>query len=194
MSKFFTLLPGLLLACPGLALASEDMTGTSSSAVAETSVALPAPLAPERYAALARKSPFTLASATQENAEFAKDLVLAGYVRLEGKEFVVVANRNGPQRLMVGTEPSTSSQGMVLEKVQRDPEGNPTKMSAVVRKGTETAVLRYESAGAMGQAIPVPPMSMGQPPGIVPAAPTAPPNPEVRPGRVMPVSPPPSSR
>ena len=194
MSKFFTLLPGLLLACLGLALASEDMTGASSSAVAETPVALPAPLSPERYAALTRKSPFTLASVTQENAEFAKDLVLAGYVRLEGKEFVVVAKRNGPQRLMVGTQPSTSSQGMVLEKVERDPDGNPTKMSAVIRKGSESAVLRYESAGAIGQAMPGTPMPVGQPSGIVPAAPTAPPNPEVRPGRVMPVPPPPASQ
>ncbi len=196
MSKFFTSLAGLLLACLGLALASEDMPVPPSASGPETAsaVTLPVQLSPSRYAALAKKSPFTLASATQENADFAKDLVLAGYARLEGKEFVMVAKRNGPQRLMVGTQPSPSSQGMVLEKVQRDPEGNPTKMTAVIRKGSETATLRYESSNPMGQGMPAAPMPMAQPAAVVPAAQAAPINPAVRPGRVMPVPPPQSSR
>jgi len=157
MSKFFTWLPGLLLASFGFALASEEMPmlpPAPGSETTEATVALPAPLSAGRFAALSKKSPFTLASATQENADFAKDLILAGYVRLEGKEFVMVAKRNGPERLMIGTQPSPSAQGMILEKVVRDPSGDPTKMSAVLRKGTETATLQYEKSGAAQPAAP----------------------------------------
>ena len=153
MSKFFTSLLALLLACAFSVLASEEMSLPPltpdiqpSEETAPAPSGLPKALAAGRFAPLSRKSPFTLASTTEENADFAKDLVLAGYVRLEGQDFVMIANRTQPNRLMVGTKPSPAAQGMVLLKVERDPSGDPTKLRAQIRKGTETAMLKYESA------------------------------------------------
>ena len=153
MSKFFTSPLALLLACVFSVLASEEMTLTPpapdtkpAEGAPTAATALPASLSAGRFAPLTRKSPFTLASTTEENADFAKDLLLAGYVRMDGQDFVMIANRTRPDRLMVGTKPSPSAQGMVLLKVERDPSGDPTKLRAQIRKGTETAMLKYESA------------------------------------------------
>lgn len=148
MSKFFTWLPGLLLASFGFALASEEMPmlpPAPGSETTEATVALPAPLSAGRFAALSKKSPFTLASATQENADFAKDLILAGYVRMDGQDYVLVANRNRPDRLMIGATPSPAGQGMILLQVERDPSGDPKKLKAKIRKGSEVATLSYET-------------------------------------------------
>jgi len=189
MSKFFTVLSGLLLAYVGGGLASEPMATNApvasgleiSPAPASGETGLPTPLGAARFAALAKKSPFTLASATEENADFAKDLILAGYVRLDGQDFVMVANRSRPDRLMVGTKASPAAQGLVLVKVERDPSGDPTKLRAQIRKGTETATLKYEASTApAGQPTPaptgsVPPGMPGQPPAVqnLPGGPAA---------------------
>ena len=152
MSKFFTGAIALLLASVLPALASEEMPISTPPAPALDAPAsspgegLPGVLSAGRFAALAKKSPFTLASTTEENADFAKDLILAGYFRMDGKDYVMVANRTQPTRLMVGTQASPASQGLVLVKVERDPSGDPTKLRAQIRKGTEMATLKYEAA------------------------------------------------
>ena len=201
MSKFFTSPLALLLASVSHVLALEEMKLPSTALApsegtsdAPTIQELPLALDAGRFAALAKKSPFTLASVTEENADFAKDLVLAGYVRMSGKDFVIVANRTRPERLMVGTETSPGAQGMVLVRLEKDPSGDPTKLQAQIRKGTETATLKYEVASANpvspsapgGQAAPgqVPPAALGLPgqaaPGQVQNAPPAgQPNPPV---------------
>lgn len=185
MSKFFTPLIALLLASVCPALTSEKMPLSTPPPPAREAPAaatfpqegLPVALPTGRFAALAKKSPFTLASTSEENADFAKDLILAGYFRTDGKDYVLVANRTQPTRLMVGTQPSPAAQGLVLVKVERDSSGDPTKMRAQIRKGTETAMVKYEAASApapSGQpsSVPVP----GQPalPGQPPAVPNAP--------------------
>ena len=211
MSKFFTRPLGPLLACLWPALASGEMTVNAPVlsgpkdpvAVSTEDSSLPRRLASARFAPLAKKSPFTLASTSEENADFAKDLILAGYVRMDGQDFVIVANRTRSERLMVGTKLSPGAQGMVLLKVDRDPSGDPTKLRAQIRKGTETATLKYEVAAApAGQ----PPAGQvpgtGQPP--VPGQPQAaqltpgvpgqkpvPSQPIIR-RRVLPIPPPPS--
>jgi hypothetical protein len=216
MSKFFTSPLALLLACVFSVLASEEMTLTPpapdtnpAEGAPTAATALPASLSAGRFAPLTRKSPFTLASTTEENADFAKDLVLAGYVRMDGQDFVMIANRTRPDRLMVGTKPSPSAQGMVLLKVERDPSGDPTKLRAQIRKGTETAMLKYESAapGAVpppgqpgaaqpvaGQVAPGQPAVPGQPQAgqPLPGAPGQKPaqNPPVIRRRVIPIPPP----
>lgn len=177
MSKFFTPLLRLLLACvlPAIALGEVNLPSPvagqeTAGAAAPGASALPSSLKSGRFAALGKKSPFTLASTTEENADFAKDLILAGYFRMDGKDFVMVANRTQPTRLMVGTQASPGSQGMILLKVERDPSGDPTKLRAQIRKGTETAILKYESAapgvgGAVPAGQPVPgQVAPGQPP------------------------------
>lgn len=206
MSKFFTRPLGPLLACLWPALAFGEMTvnvpvlpgpevpvrGSSED------LGLPRPLVSGRFAPLAKKSPFTLASTSEENADFAKDLILAGYFRMDGQDYVMVANRTQPARLMVGTQASPSAQGMVLIKVERDPSGDPTKLRAQIRKGTETATLKYEAASAAptGQPAPAPvastpPGILGQPPAVqnLPGAPAAgqAPNPPVIRRRVVPI-------
>jgi len=164
MSKFFTWPVAPLLASTVLALASEKMPTPAPLEPAPVPVAsaVPSPLSLARFSALAKKSPFTLASTTEENADFAKDLVLAGYFRMDGQDFVMVANRTRPERLMVGTQTSPSAQGLVLVKVERDPSGDPTKLRAQIRKGTETALLKYEAAPAPSAAPPSQPVP-GQP-------------------------------
>jgi len=183
MSKFFTRPIALLLALVCPALASEEMPLSPPPLpgfeVAEAAVTpgegLPAVLEAGRFSPLAKKSPFTLASTTEENADFAKDLILAGYFRTDGKDYVLVANRTQPTRLMVGTQPSPAAQGLVLVKVERDPSGDPTKLRAQIRKGTETAMLKYEAAGeptGLNQPAPVPgPAGMPNQPPVTQAAP-----------------------
>jgi len=179
MSKFFTGIPGLLLALASCLLASEEMIPVAPTVAQPASpegwTGLPEPLKAERFATLSKKSPFTLASAPQENADFAKDLMLAGYVRMDGQDFVMVANRTRADRIMVGTKPSPSAQGMVLLKIERDPSGDPTKMQARVRKGTEEATLKYEASPSAATPVAVPgtapvpgqpPPVAGQPPGV----------------------------
>ena len=197
MSKFFTCPWALLLAWAGLALASEEMPALfpapETEEVATTASGLPAPLSSARFAPLARKSPFTLSTSVEENAEFAKDLILAGYLRIDGQDFVIIAKRGGPERLMVGTKPSSSAQGLLLDRVERDPLGDPTKLRAFIRRGGESAALKYESAAplpaaaspAAGSAPPpagnpsggVPNPLFQPPPNYAPAAEAAPANP-----------------
>jgi len=169
MSKFFTWPVAPLLASTVLALASEKMPTPAPVAPLEPAPAappaassVPSSLSLARFSVLAKKSPFTLASTTEENADFAKDLVLAGYFRMDGQDFVMVANRTRPERLMVGTQSSPAAQGLVLVKVERDPSGDPTKLRAQIRKGTETALLKYEAAPAPSAAPPGQPVP-GQP-------------------------------
>jgi len=187
MSKFFTWLSAPLLAPASLLLASEAMplpvpppVRENPEPTASAAVGLPVALAAGRFASLGKKSPFTLASTTEENADFAKDLILAGYFRMDGQDFVMVANKTRPERLMVGTKLSPGAQGMVLLKVERDPSGDPTKLRAQIRKGSETAFLRYEASGVAAQAAPAQAVpgqgAPGQPPGtaLAPAVQAAP--------------------
>jgi hypothetical protein len=154
----------------------------------ETTSGLPKALDLSRYAALGKKSPFTLASATAE-ADFAKDLVLGGYVRMDGEDFVMVANKTKPDRILVGMRPSPAAQGMILVELRKDPSGDPSKIQAKIKKGSEMATLKYESIGGGGApAVPIPVATQSQPPiAGLPAQPQA--NPSERsqnPGRQTP--------
>jgi len=179
VNKFFTILLGLLLVLLGKGIAFGDMspalpaTTTEPPVATQTLSGLPQPMSPERYASLGKKSPFTLASAGEEAADFAKDLFITGYVRLGGEDYVMVANKTRPDRILVGKSASPSAQGMVLVEFKKDPSGNPAKMQAKVKKGTETATLKYEASGGGGgapapmTAVPTPqaPALPGQPQG-----------------------------
>ena len=106
------------------------MTGSPPPAES-TSADMPSSLLPvalnmDRYGALARKSPFT-AVAAEETAGFAQDLALAGFVRLKGEDFVMVANRATADRFLVGKKESPSARGLVLVEVMKDPQGDATR-------------------------------------------------------------------
>ena len=141
----------------------------------ETRSGLPKALELSRYTALGKKSPFTLASATAE-ADFAKELVLGGYVRLEGEDYVMVANKTNNERILVGRKPSPSAQRMILVNLKKDP-GDPSKMlQAQIKKGSEMAWLKNGVTGG------VPPTAPIQPQPPIPALLGQPPGPQVNPG------------
>jgi hypothetical protein len=152
VNKFFTIARGVLLVYLMEGIGFGEMSPVLPTAVAEVPPGaerrsgLPKALELSRYTALGKKSPFTLASATAE-AAFAKDLVLGGYVRLEGEDYVMVANKTKPDRILVGRKPSPSAQGMILLDLKKDPLGDPSKMKAKIQKGSEMAELQYEMTG-----------------------------------------------
>jgi hypothetical protein len=170
VNKFFTLAVGVILVLVGKGIVWGQMTAETISqppvipVATATSSGLPKPLDLSRFDALGKKSPFTLASATAE-ADFAKELVLGGYVRMDGEDFVIVANKTKPERIMVGRKPSPSAQGMVLQDLKKDPSGDPSKLQAKIKKGTEMATLKYEITGGGGAPVaPIPVAAQGQPP------------------------------
>ena len=203
MNKFFTLVVGVILVLVGKGIVWGQMTTETIPqppvipVATTTSSGLPKPLDLSRFDALGKKSPFTLASATAE-ADFAKELVLGGYVRMDGEDFVIVANKTKPDRILVGRKPSPPAQGMVLLDLKKDPSGDPSKLQAKIKKGTEMATLKYDAIGGGAPpmaAVPVP--VQGQPP--VPSLPGQPaqvqnpvgkaanPNPPVIRRRVIPI-------
>lgn len=178
MNKFLTIRGALLLVAVFLGITWGEMTESPAtteppSATALPQAGLPASLEFSRFASLGKKSPFTLASSTEEAADFAKDLVLAGFVRLDGEDYVMVANKTKPDRVLVGKKPSPSAQGMLLMEVKKDPSGDPAKMEARIKKGAEVATLKYEVTG--GGAVPPTPAVAGGQPGVpVPPVPNLP--------------------
>ena len=171
MNKFFTYAGMALLLGWMPPVFSEVMPPVAPpSTTSEAAVAppgdLPATLSSRRYAPLSKKSPFTLASSVGENADFAKDLVLAGYFRIDGQDFVMVADKTKSDRIMVGSRPSPSSKEMILQKVERDPGGDPTKLKALIRKGGETATLTYGVGAPAASPPPVPGQPVAVPAGV----------------------------
>jgi len=141
-------------------LPTENTTVLSQTA---TSSGLPKALDLSRFEALGKKSPFTLASATAQ-ADFAKDLVLGGYVRMDGEDYVMVANKTKLDRILVGMKPSPAAQGMILLELKKSPLGDLSKLEAKIKKGTEMATLKYESTGGGAAPAPIPVATQGQPP------------------------------
>jgi hypothetical protein len=170
VNKFFTIARGVLLVYLMEGIGFGEMAPVLPTAVAEAQSrpeirsGLPKALELSRYAALGKKSPFTLASATAE-AAFAKELVLGGYVRLEGEDYVMVANKTKPERILVGRKPSPSAQGMILLDLKKDPLGDPSKLQAKIQKGSEMAELKYEvTGGGAAPAAQAPVAMQAQPP------------------------------
>ena len=169
MNKFFTWWVGVFLVLGGKGIVWGEMTSalpTDNLAVLSqtaTSSGLPKALDLSRFEALGKKSPFTLASATAQ-ADFAKDLVLGGYVRMDGEDYVMVANKTKPDRILVGTKPSPAAQGMILLELKKSPLGDLSKLEAKIKKGTEMATLKYESTGGGAAPAPIPVATQSQPP------------------------------
>ena len=147
----------------------------------ETRSGLPKALELSRYTALGKKSPFTLASATAQ-ADFAKELFLGGYVRLEGEDYVMVANKTKPDRILVGRKPSPSAQEMILLELKKDPSGIPSKMKAKIQKGSEMAELQYEVPGGGAAPAAQAPVAMQSQPQI-PGIPGQPAQAQINPGQ-----------
>ena len=168
MNKFFTLAVGVILVLIGKGIVWGQMTNKTIAQpplipAVTTSSGLPKSLNLSRFDALAKKSPFTLASATAD-AKFAKDLVLGGYFRTDGEDFVIVADKTTHVRWLVGRKPS-SAQGMVLQDLLKDPSGDLSKLQARIRKGTEMAVLALDKSNVGdAPAAPISSTAVTQPP------------------------------
>lgn len=180
MIKFFTPALASLLACGLPGLAWSQMVPSSPTPVLESAQStgsavpgLPTSLRLADFAPLAKKSPFTLASTTEENADFAKNLVLSGYFQMGGKDFVLVADRTRPERLTVGTSLSPRSGGLTLVRIDKEAGGGIKNLKALIRKGTETALLKYEADPGPAAGIPPPNPGPMQIPGQVPPLPQA---------------------
>ena len=177
MNKFFTLAVGVILVLVGKGIVWGQMTTETISqppvipVATKTSSGLPKSLDLSRFDALGKKSPFTLASATAQ-ADFAKDLVLGGYVRMDGEDYVMVANKTKLDRILVGTKPSPAAQGMILLELKKSPSGDLSKLEAKIKKGTEMATLKYESTAGGAAPAPIPIATQGQPP--IPGMPVQP--------------------
>jgi len=177
VNKFFTIWVGVFLVLGGKGIVWGQMTTETTPqppaipVATTTSSGLPKPLDLSRFDALGKKSPFTLASATAQ-ADFAKDLFLGGYVRMDGEDYVMVANKTKVDRILVGTKPSPAAQGMVLLELKKSPLGGLSKLEAKIKKGTEMATLKYESTGGGAAPAPIPIAIQGQPP--IPGMPVQP--------------------
>ena len=168
MNKFFTLAVGVILVLIGKGIVWGQMTNKTIAQpvvipAVTTSSGLPKSLDLSRFDALAKKSPFTLASATAD-AKFAKDLVLGGYFRTDGEDFVIVADKTTHVRWLVGRKPS-SAEGMVLQDLLKDPTGDLSKLQARIRKGTEMALLALDNSDGGDAAVtPISDAALTQPP------------------------------
>ena len=187
MNKFFTLGLGVILVLVGKGIVWGQMTNETIpqppviSVATTTSSGLPKPLDLSRFDALRKKSPFTLASATA-NAAFAKELVLGGYFRMDGQDFVIVANNTNSERILVGQKPSPGARGMVLLDLKKDPLGNPSKLEAKIQKGTEMATLGYPKQDGGNTPAASPPVPAQGQPAILGASGQQPGQVQVNPG------------
>lgn len=105
--------------------------------------AIPRPYPPERYESIWKKSPFTLSSAAPETvAGFAENLMLVGVVKIGGESYVAVLNKATQKRELISRKPNP--QGIFLARLESGDEMD--KVAATLQKGTETSVMRYDTA------------------------------------------------
>ena len=94
----------------------------------------------------------------------------------------MVANKTKPERILVGRKLSPSAQGMILLDLKKDPLGDPSKMQAQIKKGSEMATLKYEVTGGGAAPIAQAPVAMqAQPP--IPGMPGQPAQAQINPGQ-----------
>lgn len=104
---------------------------------------VPEPLPPNRYAVIWEKSPFALktaAPALEAGRSFAAELNLAGLADVDGEVTVYLKNSKSGEYLTV-TPTATPESDVVLVKINEHED--PQQVSVEVRKGTETATVKY---------------------------------------------------
>jgi hypothetical protein len=97
---------------------------------------------PDRYDALARRSPFMLATVEKAPAVqpgWASGFVLAGGAQSEGETFIIVADATANKRFVVTSAPNPD--GIRLVKIVMN--ANPAKVVATIEKGGQQADIRY---------------------------------------------------
>lgn len=136
-----------ILMQPAYLLLALVLTTTARATEAE-----PAPLPAERYAAMAGKSPFALATAiappTAPAASFAANWFVSGIGRLGDTDFVTIKSRDASiQFSLFGNEPNPQY-GVAMASVNWSETIG--KSTVVLQKGTEIARLEFNEAELRG--------------------------------------------
>lgn len=119
-----------LLLLAGMALAREE--------------AIPQAYPVERYAPLWNKSPFALSSAAVPEAPpagFADNLALTGVLKIGDEVLVSVVDKITKERQMLSAK--AESQGIWVEQLDLS-TAEPDQLTVTLKKGAESAVLRYD--------------------------------------------------
>jgi hypothetical protein len=118
-----------------------------------------------RYEMLWKRSPFTLSSAGDETTfGFAQDMILGGIAKIGNTEMITIVDKKTQRRLLIS--PTAQPDGISLVSIQMD--NDLKKTSATIRKGGETATIKYDmeylaaSAPAPVASAPAPGMQPGQ--------------------------------
>jgi len=97
----------------------------------------------KRYEALWKRSPFTLESVVPELQKgFAADLMLVGTFSIGPRNYVTVINSKTAQRFLVSE--TLNSNGILLVSIEKNED--PTKVTATLKKGEETSIVKFDPA------------------------------------------------
>lgn len=112
---------------------------------ATTSNELPVAFPPARYEAMAKTSPFALATPTAAPVApgFASSLYLTGVAKIGNKDFVTIASRDQPTRFSL-TADEPGNEGVSLVSVEWSEQVGKSKVT--IKKGTEFATLEFDQA------------------------------------------------
>lgn len=137
-TKSMRLFQGLMVACTGGLLLPSPLPTARAEPVRESY-----PVA--RYEMLWSKSPFTLASQVEDAPQpgFADELVLVAVAQEDGRPTVIVVNKKTQARQLV-TSDAANTAGLKLESIE--PNDDPLKVRARIRKGSEVGVVKYDMA------------------------------------------------
>ncbi|MBI4024405.1 MAG: hypothetical protein HY360_05450 [Verrucomicrobia bacterium] len=126
----------------------------------------------ERYDPVWKRSPFTLSSVEQETVKvgFAQQLALVGVAKIGSAETVMIVNKQSQERFTVSEEPG--QHGIRLISIQQNLD--PLKVAATLKKGDETAVVRFDpvllkAASAVQPTVHPPMTTANNPAGAAPA-------------------------
>ena len=116
-----------------------------------------------RYETLWTKSPFTLSSAAEGDAGgIGQDMTLAGIAKIGNTEMITIVDKKTQRRLTIS--PTSQPDGISLVSIQMD--NDLKKATATIRKGGETATIKYDMDYLAASAPPpaaVSPAPVGQP-------------------------------
>ena len=141
-------------------------TGTPSSPIEGLGPAIPQAYAADRYSGTWTKNPFLVevAPVAVNQVSFAQDWALTGLtVKPNGESMAYIRNKQTQEFKRVTNKPDSDG----FELVKANPNPDRKSASVEVRKGSETATLKYDEvapAPAAAQRVPVP----GQVPNAVP--------------------------
>ena len=97
----------------------------------------------KRYESLWKRSPFTLESVVPELQKgFAADLMLVGTFSIGSRNYVTVVNTKTSQRFLVSE--TLNSNGILLVSIEKNED--PTKVTATLKKGEETSIIKFDPA------------------------------------------------